>query len=165
MTRPRAKCQLPGCSRGFTLLELSVVLALLGAILVMAVPRLSIFEDAAFRSDARKLAALIRQLDDKAAADKSFYRLIFTMGASSLEAQRSINGDSWTAPEGLPSMVRLGRSASIAAIEILGARKESGEAEVVFDSSGAEPFTISLASGELRCTISYNPYSGRVSVS
>lgn len=154
----------PPSARGFTLLELAVVLALLGAILLFAVPRLSIFEDAAFRSDARRVASVIRQLDDSAASEKSFYRLSFTIGANSFELQKSADGESYSLPEGMPGLVRMGRTTSIASLAQGSGTKEAGQASIVFQPSGAEPFSISLESGGQRCTISYNPYSGKVKI-
>lgn len=149
---------------GFTLVELAVVLAILGVVLLIAVPRLSIFEEAAFRSDARRVASLIRQLDDQAAAEKSFYKLSFAIGARSFEMQKSVDGDAFSAPERLPALVRLGRSTSIASVAHGSATREAGRAEIVFQPSGAEPFSISLESGGQRCTIDYNPYSGKVKI-
>lgn len=153
----------PGAA-GFTLLELAVVLALLGAILLTAIPRLSIFEDAAFRSDARKVAALIRQLDDSSASEKSYYRLKFDIGGRSFEAEKSLDGEAFAKPEGMPGHVSLGRTTGITGLVQSGS-SQKGAAFVFFEPGiGAEPFSISLESGGQSCTISYNPYSGKVKI-
>lgn len=153
----------PGAA-GFTLLELVVVLALLGAILLTAIPRLSIFEDAAFRSDARKVAALIRRLDDSSASEKSYYRLKFDVGGRTLEAEKSLDGAVFAKPEDLPGHVSLGRT-TVTGLVQSGSSQKAGAAFVLFEpGSGAESFSISLERGSLSCTISYNPYSGKVKI-
>jgi prepilin-type N-terminal cleavage/methylation domain-containing protein len=150
---------------GFTLLELAVVLALLGAILLTAIPRLSIFEEAAFRSDARKVAALIRQLDDSSASGKSWYRLKFDIGGSSLETEKSLDGEAFAPPEDLPGTVNLGRTTGISGLVQNGSAQAAGPAIVLFEpGAGAEPFSISLEGEGRSCTISYNPYSGKVKI-
>lgn len=155
----------PPSTAGFTLLELAVVLALLGAVLLTAIPKLSIFEDAAFRSDARKVAALIRQLDDSSASEKSWYRLKFNIGGRSFETEKSLDGTVFGRPEGLPGHVSLGRTTGITGLVLRGSAQATGAAFVLFEpGAGAEPFTISLERGALSCTISYNPYSGKVKI-
>lgn len=163
MRGPRS-IESPGRDSAFTLIELAVVLALLGAVLLVAVPRLSIFEETAFRSDARRVASIIRQLDDSAAAGKSFYRMSFTLGSNSVEMAKSGDGKSYGPADGMPSEVNLGRTTNIASLSIGSITKESGPASIVFEPSGAAPFSISLESGGRRCTISYNPYSGKVKI-
>ncbi|MBI2400185.1 MAG: prepilin-type N-terminal cleavage/methylation domain-containing protein [Deltaproteobacteria bacterium] len=150
-------------ARGFTLLELAVVLALLGAILLTVIPRLSIFEESAFRSDARRVASLIRQLDDSAAAEKSNYKLSFDIGGNRLEASKT-DGGPYVPPERMPAFVRLGRTTAITELMENNGAKKTGEAQVIFQPTGAEPFSISLASGGRTCTITYNPYSGKVKI-
>jgi prepilin-type N-terminal cleavage/methylation domain-containing protein len=150
---------------GFTMLELAVVLALLGVILLTAIPRLSIFEEAAFRSDARKVAALIRQLDDSSASGKSYYRLKFDIGGGSLEIEKSLDGAAFAPSEDLPGRVSLGRTTGISGLVQNGSSVASGAAIVLFEpGAGAEPFSISLESDGRSCTISYNPYSGKVKI-
>lgn len=154
----------PAGVRAFTLLELAVVLALLGAILLVAVPRLSIFEETALRADARRVASIIRQLDDSAAAGKSFFRLSFTLGSNNFEMSKSNDRENYGPVDGMPSRVSLGRATNITSLSTGALTRESGPASIVFEPSGAEPFSISLESGGRRCTISYNPYSGKVKI-
>jgi len=151
-------------ARGATLIELAVVLALLGAVLLVALPRLSIFEEALLRSDARRVASLIRRLDDKAASTKAYYQMAFDMGGRHIEARKSLDGLDFESPEDIPSIVTLGQSTGIRTVVLSGERRTEGRAAVLFGPSGAEPFTISLSSSGFTCTVSYNPYSGKVSI-
>ena len=155
---------LAGRPRGFTLIELAVVLALLGAILLAVIPRLSIFEEAAFRSDARKLASLIRRLDDAAASSKSYYRMTFDIGGNTLIAQKSFDNALFESPEGMPARVLLGRTTGITGLTQNGATSSNGTASVLFAPGGAPPFSISLESSGFSCTVSYNPYSGKIRI-
>lgn len=163
MRSPRLEGLNPG-ARGFTLIELAVVLALLGAVLLVALPRLSIFEEALLRSDARKVASLIRRLDDKAASSKAYYQMAFDMGGRRIEARKSLDGVVFESPEDIPSTVTLGQSTGIKAVVLSGALRSEGRGTVLFGPSGAEPFTISLEASGFSCTVSYNPYSGKVSI-
>lgn len=141
-----------------------MVLALLGAILLAVVPRLSIFEEAAFRSDARKLASLIRRLDDAAASGKSYYRMTFDIGANTLVAQKSFDGVLFENPDGMPQRVFLGRATGITGLTQNGATSSEGTASVLFAPGGAPPFSISLEGSGFSCTVTYNPYSGKIRI-
>lgn len=151
-------------ARGFTLIELAVVLALLGAVLLVALPRLSIFEEAVLRSDARRVASLIRRLDDSAASSKAYYSMAFSIGGRTLEARKSLDNVVFESPEDMPSRVTLGQSTGIKALVLSGSRRSEGRASVVFGPGGAEPFSISLEASGFSCTVSYNPYSGKVRI-
>lgn len=149
---------------GFSLLELTITIVLLGAALLLALPKLSIFEDIAFRSDARRVAGLIKQVDDSAASGKYYYRLTFEIGGSRIEAMSSADGRSFALPQGIPGRISLGRGTEVVRITQSGAR-ESGAAGIIFyPGSGAQAFEITLMRGEQACTIAYNPYSGRVKI-
>src|SRR5438105_2523939 len=60
---------------GFTLLELSVVLFIIGLLVTIALPRLGDLSGARLESSARRLAALVRYLGGEAAFSGRLYRL------------------------------------------------------------------------------------------
>ena len=70
-------------NRGFTLLELIIVLGLLGLMLVVTVPR---FRQALttneLKASARKIIALVREVRDKAIRDHKDYQLHIDIGAN-----------------------------------------------------------------------------------
>lgn len=62
---------------GFTLIELSIILILLGVMLLFAVPKLGNREDISLRSTARELAGTIQSLFDESVLKKTSYQLVF----------------------------------------------------------------------------------------
>jgi len=64
-------------SRGFTLIELAVVLVILSVTAMLVMPRLFPGDDAALRSSARTLASTLRYLQDRAIATRSNFNLKF----------------------------------------------------------------------------------------
>src|SRR5262249_33877362 len=64
---------------GFTLLELSLVLFILGLLVAVVVPRLGDLRGARLESSARRLAALVRYLNGEAAFSSQLYRLNYDL--------------------------------------------------------------------------------------
>ncbi|MBI5192647.1 MAG: hypothetical protein HZA08_04285 [Nitrospirae bacterium] len=62
---------------GYTLIELSIILILLGIMLLFAVPKLGNREDISLRSTARELAGTIQSLFDESILNKTSYQLVF----------------------------------------------------------------------------------------
>jgi len=156
------------CRRGgFTLIELIVVIAIVSTVLLIAFPGLSALEGYGFRSDARRLAGLIRGLDDGATTEGVYYRLWLYLDDESIRVESSSDAAVFTlAKDNDLSGFHLGRTTEIEDIVISGLGKvASGEAAVIFNPSvGAEPFSLHLRRGENRLTLSYNPYSGKVRI-
>lgn len=64
-------------SRGFTLIELTIVIVVLGIMLTLIIPRLGELGEANLKRSARHLTGMIRFLHDEAQAKKDRYRLRF----------------------------------------------------------------------------------------
>lgn len=62
---------------GYTLIELSIILILLGIMLLFAIPKLGNREDISLRSTARELAGTIQSLFDESVLNKTSYQLVF----------------------------------------------------------------------------------------
>jgi general secretion pathway protein H len=73
-------------SRGFTLLELVVVLALIGLIATLVAPRLGVLSGVALDTSARRLATRIRFLREEAALRGRWVRLSFDLREGSYAA-------------------------------------------------------------------------------
>ena len=64
-------------SRGFTLIELTVVILILGVMLSLIIPRLGELGEANLKRSARHLTGMIRFLKDESQARKTVFRLRF----------------------------------------------------------------------------------------
>lgn len=60
---------------GFTLIEIAVVLAIIGMVLLLVVPRLPSSEGEDLKTSARMLASTLRYMHDRAAAGRTTYYL------------------------------------------------------------------------------------------
>ena len=69
--------------RGFTLLELAVVLFIMGLVMMIALPYFGSFQGAALRSEAHRLATRAHYLYDEAGAQKVLLRLNFDLNNNS----------------------------------------------------------------------------------
>jgi general secretion pathway protein H len=69
----------PTPSTGFTLIELSLVLFIIGLLMVVLVPQFGSLESARLESSARRLAALARYLSAEAALKGRVYRLNYDL--------------------------------------------------------------------------------------
>ena len=63
--------------KGFTLIELTVVIVILGVMLSLIIPRLGELGEANLKRSARHLTGMIRFLKDESQARKAVYRLRF----------------------------------------------------------------------------------------
>lgn len=85
MEKKAAKVKMPisragtsnNSNSGYTLIELSIILILLGIMLLFAVPKLGNREDISLRSTARELAGTIQSLFDESILNKTSYQLVF----------------------------------------------------------------------------------------
>jgi len=66
-------------ARGFTLLEMAVVIFIMGLLISIAMPYLGGFRRAALRSESRRLAGRASYLFDEASAQKVVLRLVFDL--------------------------------------------------------------------------------------
>lgn len=70
-------------SKGYTLIELSVIIILMGIILLFALPRLDNIGNAGLRAASRELAGAIQSLFDESILRKEPYRMVFDISESS----------------------------------------------------------------------------------
>jgi general secretion pathway protein H len=76
---PTPNSQHPTPSDGFTLLELTVVLFVIGLLVAVLVPRFGDLSGARLESSARRLATLVRYLNGEAAFRSQLYRLNYDL--------------------------------------------------------------------------------------
>ncbi len=74
--------------RGFTMLEIAVVLFIIGLVISMALPRFAAIRSAHLKSEARRLAGRASYLYSRAMSDKVVLRLTFDMDSDSYAVSR-----------------------------------------------------------------------------
>jgi prepilin-type N-terminal cleavage/methylation domain-containing protein len=152
---------------GFTLFELLVVIAILSSIVLVVFPKLPVFEGFMLDSEARRVAGLLRYLDESASAKKLYYRVWFRPEEESFRVESSIDGIEFKAMKDAYLKGYAFRSGiSIEDLVVAGlGRVQTGEVSIVFNPGrGAPPFTMHLSKGPHNLSISYNPYSGKVTI-
>jgi general secretion pathway protein H len=71
--------------RGFTLIELVVVLAIIGMVMALVFPRLPSSESENLKVSARTLASTLRYLQDRAATGRTTYFLLMEPGTENIK--------------------------------------------------------------------------------
>jgi general secretion pathway protein H len=77
--------------RGFTLMELMVIIVILSVVALLVFPKLSNNGNADLRSSARSLAAALRYLEDKAVSTKTAYRMWIDLDDSTIRVSRILS--------------------------------------------------------------------------
>ncbi|NTV49395.1 MAG: type II secretion system protein [Geobacteraceae bacterium] len=73
------------CRAGFTLIEIAVVMAIIGMVLLLVVPRLPSSDQENLKISARTLASTLRYLQERAATSRTGYYVTLTPGTESLK--------------------------------------------------------------------------------
>jgi prepilin-type N-terminal cleavage/methylation domain-containing protein len=153
--------------RGLTLLELLVVITIFGIILAVALPRIFSIESAYLGADARRIAGLIRYMNEAAATRRAYYRVSFNLNKEQIRVETSLDGIEYREEsESFLSALRLKNRVEIEDVVLpgLGVIKK-GEVSVIFSPLGsAEPFNIHLKSNNNFLTLAFNHYNGRVKI-
>jgi len=148
--------------RGFTLIELCVVIVLIGAMMFIAAPRVhdAIFKDS-LRQTVKHIVAKSRELRSDAVRDNVDYILHFDMDKNRLWYEASdMTGEKRNEMKG--KYYQLPENVKIMEISILGGgRKSEGDATLKFFRRGyIQPAVLYLSQNERVYTIVYNPFSG-----
>lgn len=141
------------CSSGFTLIELIVVIFIFSLVLAVSLPSLTGLGEDKIQSDAKRLASVVRYLNDSAVATKENL---------SLKVEFK---DKVIRYEGLDGP-KSERFDSIAGIELQSKGMVSeGEVIIFFGPSGpSESFQFHLRSDTQSMIVAFNGLSGRVKV-
>lgn len=85
--------------RGFTLIEIAVVLAIIGMVLLIVLPRLPSSEHEDLKSSARTLASTLRYMQDRAATGRTVYFLRMEPGTDTVKVLEAAADGSEKDPE------------------------------------------------------------------
>jgi len=139
--------------RGFTLLELIVVIFIISLMAAFVLPSFYGMEEGALKSDARKTASLLQYLNDSSIYTKSTFSLKFDLNDGTL---------SWDGPEGRKTE----RIKSVAGLKLPSQGEiREGEVTVFFGPLGAgETVEVELRDQGKGMDVTLNPLSGRVKI-
>lgn len=149
---------------GFTLVEILVVLAIVGLVLGLAIPRVQELSGVELRASARRLAGAARYAADQAAVRKTPYRIRFDLQGRAYRVELA-EGDQWVPDRAtLGAPVRLPGAVRIAGVETRArGRQVEGEPWIEFYPKGyAERAAVQLALGADRVyTVEVRPFDLR----
>src|SRR5271157_3098916 len=164
----RSRVPAPG---GFTLLEISVVLFIMGLLITLVIPHFGGLRTAYLKSEARRLAGRTNYLYERATADKLVLRLTFDLDTDSYFVSRldpyaaqpifQPDQEPGFAPVMMPVGVRL-RDVTVAGIGTI----NRGTASTFFYPEGyVDATVVHLADDSgMVFTLSFNPMTGHVSI-
>jgi len=157
-------CNISPCNRndtvrilsisGFTMLELIVVVCIISMMLAVALPSFSALKDRNIRSEAGRIASVMRYLNDRAISTKESCTMQINI-KQGLVYIRAPEGDKTERIENLSAVTLQSKG-----------RVSDGEVTISFSPIGTgEHFTIHLTSAKASMDIAFNALSGRVKVS
>lgn len=140
-------------SFGFTLLELMVVIFIVCLVLAVTLPSFTGMGDSRLKSEAKRMASIIRYLNDSALSTKETLQMKITFDDKTLR---------YTSPEGEKAEV----FDALSGIE-LPSKGMISEGEVIYFFSPvgtSESFTAHLKENETEMTVNFNAMNGRVKI-
>ncbi|RII26127.1 MAG: general secretion pathway protein GspH [Geobacter sp.] len=154
--------------RGFTLIEIAVVLAIIGMVMMLVIPRLPSTESEDLKTSARTLASTLRYMEDRAATARTTYYLRLEPGTDHVKVLEAAGDGSEKVPEDpllQQSPVKEGIEVADVVIPRLGKVNE-GELRLDIGMGGLRDFTIihlRSAKGAFWTVMAF-PSSGKVKV-
>jgi len=85
--------------RGFTLIEIAVVMAIIGMVLMLVIPRLPSSDSESLKISARTLASTLRYMQDRAATGRTTYYLRMEPGTDSVKVMEAAADGSEKRPD------------------------------------------------------------------
>ena len=154
--------------KGFTLLELVVVLVVLAGTAALVLPRLSAWQDGDARNSARNLATLLRYLNEQAITSRTRYQLVIDLNQQKLVVQQLRA----TGEANLPDDPFLQRNPLLGEVRLTDIRTErsgtvsSGSLNIAYGVGGlSEPLVLHLGiPGGQQYTVQALPVNGSVKV-
>lgn len=155
---------------GFTLVELTMVIAILSLVALLVIPRLPSTTEGDLKDSARNLASTVRYLADLAIATKTGYRLRLNLAAGNTEITRILpSGEEVEARDSLLNRQPLREGIVFEDITISRAGKQTAGTVILdFSPLGVDDFVLFHLKSEISdryYTVALYPGSGRVEVS
>jgi prepilin-type N-terminal cleavage/methylation domain-containing protein len=153
LKRQKSEVQRLPADKAFTLFELAVVIFILSLVMALAIPSLYKIGEGRIKSEAGRLASMLRYSNDNAVSRKETYPLKFNLDKKSV---------TWTAPEGekterLDSLFRVSTTST--------GNVSTGELNLLFTPLGIqENLIVTLREGDKEILVTFNPLNGRAKI-
>ena len=129
-------------SRGFTLVELSIVLALISLFTVLSIPLFGSVAENNLNHSARRLAGIVKYLFNETALTATQHRLVFNLDDNLCTVEQLSDLGEWHAPEGRVKHYRLPSNIAIKDIWVDERGKTTtGTVTITFHTQGWLPQT------------------------
>lgn len=152
---------------GYTLIELSIIIILLGIIFLFALPKLGDIGDVKLRAAARELAGAIQSLFDESVLNRKPYQMVFDMAERSYSiVETGVNEESSEVIEAPKRQVNLPEKVYIKDIVIqMEGKITEGRVTLPFYPDGfVVKHIIHLSDGKKDYTLVTTPLTGKVKV-
>ena len=153
-------------NRGYTLIELSLIILLIGVILVFVLPKLDNIGDTKLRTTARQLAGKIQSLYDESVLKKKPYQIVFDITNRTYSFSQISDEESSTLSDSAQE-TSLSDKVYIKDIvmETEGKITEGKVAIRFYPDGYVEKNTIHLSDGKKDYTLATAPLTGKVKIS
>ncbi|MEJ2688971.1 MAG: prepilin-type N-terminal cleavage/methylation domain-containing protein [Deltaproteobacteria bacterium] len=148
--------------RGFTLVELSIVLFIIALAVTLTLPLLGKVGDGDLHSAGRRLAGTIKYLYNEAVLEKTTYRLIFDLDHASYKVERQDANGEWSELPGRMGAIKLPGSVEIKRIAINGRGSfTTGEISIqIYPAGWLDEAALYLQDGKYRQTLRISALTG-----
>lgn len=156
-------------SRGFTLIELSVVLFILILLMGIVVPNFSLFKKEKLKSTARKLAGFIRGVRAETMFSLNAIRLHINFEDKLIQSEMCVPVEEgvceWQKIETRNAKFEIPDDVILEDISVFGDKVSTGELFIPFTNTGlTPPVAFHLKSGTKQMTVSINPITGKAKI-
>ena len=160
-----AASDLPGPRRGFTVIEILIVMVIITIAALTAVPMMSSASSVQIRSAASMIAADLEYAKSMAISRGQNYLVRFDQNADSYQIEDTDGVILHPVKKGFDYLVDFGNDTRLNRVDITGANF-SGNPDVEFDSMGSPDSggTVSLQAGGTTVTITVEPITGYISI-
>ncbi|BCR05984.1 hypothetical protein DESUT3_30530 [Desulfuromonas versatilis] len=153
-------------NRGFTLVELALVLLLIGLFAGLTVPLLTGVGEDSLGSSARRIAGTVKYYYNEAALKQTPFRLVYDIDNGTFRVKQLERDGELVDAEGVGRLQRLKGDVRFKDLDIAGrGKRSSGEVVTeILPIGWMEGTVIHLAEGSRNLTLRINPFTGQTEV-